>query len=305
MDFSLLLPIYILVALGYLAVRFGYVPMRTVSEVNLFVVKMIVPVVIFLTVYNNTGQGQMSLGYLFAYGIGSLIVYFFVFYVLQHRFEMSGSQSALLAMGAAGSNSIMLGLPIVVSLYPKVGENALAMCIIIESIFIIPISLALSDQLKSGRVHLLRFMAITLKNPIVIAIILGLTLPILTSKIWAPLDLALITIRNAMAGMSLLIIGALLAKAKFHGAQPTVVFVSIGKLVLMPAAIFLLFKVIGVEGELLLAGMTIAALSVFGIYANFCETAGEGEFGASVFFVTTLLVPISLWIWSVVAHGFN
>ncbi len=303
MLFSALIPVYLLVGIGFVAVRLGYFPKASVSHVNIFTVKMIVPVVIFLAVFNTSGLNSANWGFLLAYGLGSFAVQILAFLVLMKGFDFSPARASLLSMGAAGSNSIMLGLPIVTALYPALVEQVFSWVLIVENIVVIPITLAIADQLRSGKIRLVSFIRSLFKNPIFIALLLGLILPIFLKTLWPPLDQALIIIRSSIAALSLLIIGALLASTKFQGAKPSVLFISACKLLVMPALILALMWGFGVRGEILFAGITFASISVFGIYANFCEMAGDGEFGASVFFVTTLLAPISIWFWSLIVHG--
>lgn len=297
-----LIPIYLLVALGFTLVRTGYVPKDTIRPANQFVIDVFVPVLIFLIVFRMAGEGGIDWEFVLGYGAASIAAMLATMLALRTVFAYTASKSALLSLAASGSNAIFIGYPLLLALYAGIADLALSWVLIVENLFLIGLAVLLQDLLaEGGRTRRSAVLGLA-KQPILIALVSGLVLPLLVGTLWGPLETALDMMRQATVGISLVLIGGMLARSRFGGNLPAILTVAAAKLVLHPLLVVAVFTALGISGEFFIAAVVFASISCFGFYANFCERAGEGEFGASVFTVTTLLAPVSVAFWLAIAN---
>lgn len=303
MNISALIPIYILVLIGLALVKIGYLPKEVVRPSNLLVIKLFVPVLIFLAIFQISQAGNFNTKFILGYGFASLCVMGLLLFVLKAVFGFDLARASLLSLGAVGSNSIFIGYPIVLLMFSELADASMGWALIVENLLLIPLALFLYDAFREGSRTPLELFATFFKNPIFIAIVMGLALPLLTSKIWAPLEQALNMMRLATAGLALILVGGMLAGSKLGGNLAAVFTVTFGKLIVHPLLVLTVFLAIGVSEDILTVGVIYASVSCFSVYANFCETEGEGQFGASVFFLSTLLAPATITGWLVIVDN--
>lgn len=301
MAISALIPIYLLVCAGFILVKSGYIAKDIIRPANTLIVKAFVPVVIFLAIYRMAGSGNFDWGFIFGYGAASLAVMLISMGILRSVFQVKKDKAALFSLASAGSNSIFIGFPLAMILFADLADLSLSWVLIVENLLIIPLSLWLYDwfsEAGGGKAALKNM----LKNPILLAIILGLILPFFVPKLWTPLEQAMQMVRNATGGVSLVLIGGMLARARLTSRLPAVFFLVFGKLVLHPLAVLSAFWLLGISGAVMICAVAYASISCFGIYANFLEMADEGEFGASVFLLSTMLAPMTISFWLYIAN---
>lgn len=297
MAIQALIPIYILVFVGFSLIRSGYLPKDAVFPANLFVVKVLVPVLIFLALFRASQNSDFNWKFITGYAVASLSVMFLGIAFLKSFTGYSYSKSSLFSLGGAGSNSIFIGLPLILMLFEDIAISSLSWVLLVENLTIIPLGLLLHDVLNQNQGKHYEAVLKLFKNPIFVAMMLGILLPFFIDGIWEPLAISMEMIKNATGGISLILIGAMLAKAKLGGSMKTVIYLSFSKLFLHPFTVLVCFLILGISGDILTIGVIFGSVSTFGVFANFCEAENEGEIGASVFTFTTLVAPLTILLW--------
>ncbi len=302
MIVNALIPIYILIAIGFVAIKTGYVSDEAIRPINLFVIKVFLPVLIFLVVFQTAQETDYNWNFIIGYGVACVVTQLLIFIALNLFFNISVPHAFLFSLGSAGSNTIFIGFPLVSLLFVSIAEVSFAWVLLVENIFLIPVTLLLYDAFAERGKNARQLIFRIISNPIFLSMALGVTLPFLFSEIWAPLLKSLTLMRNVSAGIVLVLIGGMFARATLRGNKKAIALVVFGKLILHPFLVLITLMLFGVSGELLLAAICYASVSVFAIYANLCELAEQGEFGSSVFLVTTLLAPLTISMWLIIAE---
>ncbi|MDU6158654.1 MAG: AEC family transporter, partial [Acinetobacter sp.] len=112
MVFQVILPILILLLMGYVCVLIKLVTPEQIRALSAFVIKISLPAFLIHSLANKNLQDIWHPAYFLAYGGGSLILFFFAFILYRKYFKNSLTHSAVISMGASMSNTGFMGTAI-------------------------------------------------------------------------------------------------------------------------------------------------------------------------------------------------
>ncbi len=296
-------PIFILIGLGFASSRFGLFSKIQIAGLGSFVINIALPALIVKALGQKPIGEVFDIAYLTAYGLGSLAIFalglWFSFKVRQDNL----ASSTISALGMSTSNSAFIGYPIVAMVLGPPAAVALALCILIENLIMLPLALILSEGRGAQRGEstgaLLRNLGKRMvKNPIIIAITVGLALSLTGLSIGPILAKVIDMLAMASAPIALFVIGASLYGLKPGGVLADMVQVSVGKLVLHPLAVFLAFFLVpGVTPEMKAAGVLIASAPMMSIYPIIGQRVGLESRCAAALVCATVMSFISITLW--------
>ncbi|MCC5963959.1 MAG: AEC family transporter [Rhodobacteraceae bacterium] len=287
-----LLPIFAVIALGWLIVRSGYLGADVVAPAGQIVVRVALPAVIFLALATTRVQDTFDPGFLLAYAVGSLAVMGICFGIARQALGLSLPVASVVALGVSMANSGFLGFPIGQALLgADAAIRVFAHCLIVENLVILPIALTLlalagDDGVASLRTRLARDV---LRNPLMIALVAGGAVSALGASLPAPAQSALDLLARMSAPLALLVIGGMLASLPATGSVRAVALVVGGKLVLHPLAVGAgVLLVPGVSPVMAAGGVLFAAMPMITIFPLLATRVGQARFAAFGLLVATL-----------------
>ncbi|MDF7773024.1 AEC family transporter, partial [Acinetobacter baumannii] len=101
MVFQVILPILILLLMGYCSVLIKLVTPEQIKALSAFVIKISLPAFLIQSLANKNLQDIWHPAYFIAYGGGSLILFFLAFILYRKYFKNSLTHSAVISMGAS------------------------------------------------------------------------------------------------------------------------------------------------------------------------------------------------------------
>lgn len=174
--FLLLLPVFVLIFLGMLAERFQLVPPFGSTTLNQFLVNLGLPALIFLSIAECRPEDLDHEAFLAGFAV-SLFVTFGLLIPTFHclRLETGYKEEVMLSMLASFPNVVLVGLPVLMALYP--GSPVVVLASTLTNILEIPMVLItlfiLVNSGAKGR-HPIRTIALALiTNPVVLATLGG------------------------------------------------------------------------------------------------------------------------------------
>lgn len=298
--------IFVVIGAGYLSVRLGLFSSQEVQTLGKFVVNFALPALILRAVSTQPIGEFANVGYLSAVLIGSLVVFWSGYFWSRRAAGESASASTFSGMGMSCANSGFVGFPVLLIALPDVASKALALNMIIENLVMIPMVLIMAEYARGGDAKgtlLVRQIAKRLaRNPIVIALILGLTLSAsgvsMPAVIAQPIDM----FASASAAVSLAVIGGTLASLSVQKFEPAVFRITFGKLVLHPVAIgmgLLGMSVLGSgvqDDRLVAAAIILASTPVMAIYPILAQSYGEARTASLAMLVMTAVSFLTMSI---------
>lgn len=306
---SATVPIFLVVGVGFLCTRFGMFQRADMAILNRFVVKIALPLLVFVNVFGRSFTEIFNPAYLLTYAVAALAMFGLAHAWVAVR-RAPAVRAPYLSMAMGGTNNGFIGMAIFLIALPDVAGVAVGMDMIVDNVLIIPLVLFLAERAahtgtdSTALRTLGRSLRSVLSQPMVLAIIAALVLNGLGVTLPEALDRSVRLLAQASSGVALFAIGGLLVGLRIGGLLSEVAFSLVGKLLAMPAlawGLVLTFEAIGLppmSTDLKAAAVITAALPTFSIVPAFAARHGEEDWatvstmgGTVVSFVT-----ISLWM---------
>lgn len=170
---SAVLPIVLLVALGYFLKQVGMIPEPMPKLMNRLVFRVLLPCNLFLNVYRIDDLSRIEPGYIL-YVLGATAVLFLLTVPIILAITRVPGERGALSQAVFRSNYALIGIPLATSLFGEEG----AIVATLLSAFIIPLFnilavITLSVFGDGGRVSIKRILLGIVKNPLILSIALG------------------------------------------------------------------------------------------------------------------------------------
>ena len=301
---SVTIPIYLLIAVGFMAVRGGLFTKADMRVLGRFVVNFCLPALVFNALSQRSLSEVVHPAYLAAYAGGTLVMQLGTVFVL-HRLRRKGlTIAAVRGLGVSASNSGFVGLPIVQQLIGPVAAVALALNMLVENLIAIPLALALADSGQQQRSRMWPMVSSSLRgllrNPLILAILAGLLCALLGLRLPEPLARTVQLVSTASSPLALFLIGGTLVGLRLHGMLAEVMQLVLSKLLLMPLAVFgMLWLLPPIDPLLRTAAVLLAAMPMLSVYPVLAQKYDQEEFCAAALLAATVtsFFTISALIW--------
>lgn len=298
---SVTIPVYLLIAVGWAAVRMGMFSKPDLRILGKLVVNFCLPALVFHALSTRDIADVLHPAYLLAYGGASLLVQAGGVAWARRVQRKPWSRSALTGLGMSASNSGFIGLPIVQALMGPIAGVALALNMLVENLLVIPLALALAERDGDAaevtqRWHdtLRQTLGALLVNPLILAILAGLVFALLGLRLPEPVARAVQMASAASSPLALFLIGGTLVGLKVRGLVADVSLVVLGKLVLLPATVAALLWLLGqvmtpIDPLLRASAVLMAAMPMMSIYPVLAQKHGHEVFCAAALLAATVM----------------
>jgi len=294
-------PIFILMGLGYSAVRTQLVSDESIAGMAKLVMYFTLPALIFSTLAKMDPSDVFIPKYLIAFSLASLmsltIGLLFALYVLKN----SSLAASLKGAGMACSNSGFFGYPVMLLVFDDPPTTAFAMTLIGENAVVLPVVFALlsyfsaKDQGMSLGRTLLDTLKRLAKNPLVIAVIGGMFFSQFHLALPAVADRVLVMLSGASATLALMVLGGSLVGTNIKGNVTDISAIALGKLLIHPLCMAIFMWLIpGIDPHLQMGAIILAAVPMMSIYPIIGSQYGHRSFCASTLLITNLLSFVTL-----------
>lgn len=303
-----IVPIFIVVAVGFVATKMKMFRREEIAVLSRFVVRVALPILIFLNVYGSAPSEIFRPTYLLTYTLSAAAMFGLAFLYVKAR-RGPTIRAAFMGLSMAGTNNGFIGTPIFLILFPAIAGSAIGMDMIVDNVFIIPFTLLIAEH-ATGTGSVLQRVLTTIKgvvsHPLMIAIIAALTLNGIGVEIPFMLERPLTLLANASTGAALFAVGGMLATLSLKGAAMDVAVSVAGKLLVMPAVgLGVLTGLIAIglpdlPAELKAAAILTTALPTFSILPSLAEPYGEADSATASMMLGTSLSFVTMSGWMLV-----
>jgi malonate transporter and related proteins len=302
-----LLPVVLLMALGFMAGRSGLMREESVKDLSKLVFMIFLPPMLFRTMVNVHPENLQGKP-LVAYVIGMALMYAVMFFAAGRN-----RRAAVLGLAASYSNTVMVGIALIQFAYGEQGVAVLLALVAVHSLIMLSLATVVLELVtlkeKAGEQgHPSTIMATsiwnTFKQPMIFPIIAGLLYAQTSLGIPAAIDKPLQLLGNAFSPLAVILVGITLASTRVGEHLRVALGLSFLKNIAHPLVVAGVGLLLGLQG-LPLAVMIVTASLPIGanvfLFAQRYETALP-EVTAAVAVSTgvallSVALALSLTIW--------
>ena len=300
---NVVLPLLILMVLGYVARQNKMLNSNTISSCNNFIFNIFLPCLIFNNIKKSNPENYNDFGiFIFMFIIISVV--FLIVSLIVVGIEKSNYNRSAMIQGMCRPNYAMFGLPLMMMLYPDTDVSIAALIAVVSipmSNIIGVISLTVFGD-KKASIKAVLFGII--KNPLIIASVAGLICINIEFPKFIQTTLNNVTV--AASPISLFILGASL---EFNEISKLLkqIFISVaGKLVLVPLIIVPVAIILGYRGVELATIMIVAASpTATASYTMTEKMGGNANLASSVIVITSILAVITVFLQIFILKSFS
>ena len=142
-----------------------------------FAYNVAMPALVFLTIAEERLERLLEWGFIAAFGGGSMLCFIVIYVATRMWWRRSAGASALIAAGAAMTNTGFVALPVLQALYGPRGVLAAAVATVLVAVLMFPPLIALLERdrdMVGGRRNICALIRMILVNPLIISTVLGL-----------------------------------------------------------------------------------------------------------------------------------
>lgn len=298
---TIALPFFALIFTGYAAGRSRLLTADAITGLSVFVFYFALPALLLVSIAASPVDRIADVRLLLAWLVPSLLLFTASYLLVRALFRSSRSQGAIQALSSVFSNVGFVGLPLVVVALGREAILPAVMVVLIDTIIMIGIATAMIESDLGRRGGLLSVVMTVsrgvVRNPIIIASVIGLGLGYMDWSLPSPLASYLGLLGDAAAPAALFALGASLAgRSLGHQANQTAVLIGLKLLVhpLLVAGVGLLLALPPLWLAVLIIQASLPVAANVYVLAQRYEVAVTQA--STVIFMSTLLAVVTVSI---------
>ena len=241
---EIVLPVFAVILLGYGFGRGGFMSAEGARGIGAFVYYAAIPALLFRGMATATAGIGGSLGLIGAYFAGALAVFAASMATGRLLFRLSLAEQGLMALSTGFSNSVQLGIPLVIAAFGQAGLVPLTIIISVHSLVLLSLATLVVEAGHGHGGSALRMAESTaiaiVTNPVILAIVVGFLWRLTGMAIPSPLQHLIDLLAGAATPAALFSLGATIAGFRLAGDLAESLVVVVIKLFVLPVAVWLL-----------------------------------------------------------------
>ncbi len=302
-TFLALFPLYFYMGMGAFLRKKGVLKTEDLPKYNTFLFRSF----LFFSLFNNVRNADFTgadSGKLMLFG-GLSILFLFTLYMLTvPRIIKDYRQSSVAIQAMYRSNFVLLGMAYAEQLCgpENVGPVSLLVSIVVPMFNLLAVFTF--ELLRGGKVNLGQMLLKIIKNPLIIASILGALCAFLKITFPEYLDKPMKAMGSAATPLAMVLVGASLTLKSLEKNKKLVLGVSAVRLILSPLMIVPVAVLLGIRDAALVGVLTATAAptAVVSVAMSY-ELGGDGELAAEIVATTSLLSLVTMFLWILALRG--
>ena len=245
---DVIFPIFGLLMVGYITVILGWFDQTAIRGLTRFVFDFAVPMLLLRTVSTAQLPEDIPWNFLASYYLATMLVLFSGLVLTRITYKITFSEQVVSAFSCSFSNTVLLGIPLVLLAFGDQGALPLFIIIGTHGFVMFPIFTIMMEIGKIGKAPLKTLLAKTsyglITNPLVIGLLGGLGCNLLGITLWKPLDEIAKLLGNAVTPGALFALGATLAGFRKKIQWKELPLIVLMKIIIHPLLVWLLAVIV-------------------------------------------------------------
>jgi malonate transporter and related proteins len=305
---QLSVPIFAVVALGWVATRAGLSTPAIVDALGAYSFRFALPALVVQLIADQPLNRSFNPSFYAGYLVSGGVVFACMFCLSRLRRHHNAATAAAHATTGTVSNLGFLGPPLVLAIFGPRGAGPLAMAILAEVMVLLSVGSVIMGSTRAGGAsvgHIL--LRGTVLNPVVTAIALGAALAAIGADLPVPADRSLDLLGASAPPTALFALGGGLALQRLdHTTAASAITITAAKLVAYPALVWcvlagpLQLGAFWVQTGVLIASLPAASTTYVVAHRNGTDHEAVSAGIALSTVISVVTVPVAAWI---LLHG--
>ncbi len=289
---AIISPLALICFLGYLSVRVKLFNKSQIDGLSAICFNLLIPLFLFRTTYKTDLSAEISLNWFASFYI-PVICYFLLVYTICRWQKKTTAKATLESLTASYSNTVLIAIPIITFYLSEQSAGRAFVLIAFHSAILFSLTELLVNN--TGYKTVLR----TLKNPIVLSILAGLTCNLIGLPIPTSLLEPLATLSQSAIPLALFGLGASIFFLPIKGNRSLAFIYSAAKLFILPLMTYLLahygFNLS--KEQVFIVVLLVASPTGVGAYIMATKYKQSENTAATTVVFSTLLSPLTYYLW--------
>jgi predicted permease len=303
--FNVVVPVFMIIGLGYLAVRFRFYPAEGVRGLVAFVNNFATPCLLFQAMLTSDFGSAFNFHIIVPFYIGALFSLFAGSIVAARFFKNRPGESVASGFSAMFTNTVLMGIPIVQRAYGDAALPVVFSIIAFHAPMLITIGMLVMELVRRDGAPIYKALGVAairiVQNPLLWGVGLGLVANLLDLELPEPATAFLTMMAAAVLPAALFGLGGALNEYRLAENWPQAMAMATFKLMIHPAiAWIIMVPVLKVDHDLARYGVLLAAMPtginayVFATYYNRAVNVAT-----NTILITTVasVLTVSVWLY--------
>jgi malonate transporter and related proteins len=244
-QFLSTLPLFILILLGFLAVKIGRCQKTVTDSLTKFTFYIAFPIMLFQIMSHFSEQSQIDINVLLVFFGASFVIFAFGCLIASKLFKLNGSESTLFATGSIYTNTVFVGIPIIKMLLGEKAIPIVAIIVIFNALILWTLATISIEFVQMGKFSgrsFIKALKNVSKNPIIIGIFTGIVVNYIGLPMPKFINQSTKMVSDMTAPLSLIVLGMGLAEYKIRDKLLVTTAICLLKLAILPIATYILGK---------------------------------------------------------------
>ena len=299
LSFEAVMPIFLLMLLGYFIKKIKLADKRSLDVMNKVVFKIFLPVLLFYNVY-KTETSEVFDVKLIIFTVVAVLCVFIIGYFAVLLLTEENAKRGVMLQGFFRANFAILGIPLVNYIC---GENASGLASLMVAV-IIPLFNILAvvalERFRKGnnKLNVKKLIKGIVTNPLIIGCVTGIIFFVLKIKLPSVLEKSVKDIASVATPLSIIILGSVFEFSNIKGYARENTIIVLTRLVLVPLIVLPIVVMFGFSGEALACLLVIFASPIaVSSFAMAQQMDGDEILAVQVIAISSALCLITLFLW--------
>lgn len=297
-SFNAVMPVFIVMLIGALCRKTGIISLEIASKINNIAYRVLTPVLLYNNIYLSGKSGISANPMLLVFCLTAILAVFGISFFAVCLFIKDNRRRGAMVQGIFRSNFVLLGLPIVLTLFPpeQTAIVSMAAAVVVPAYNILTV-FAL-ETFRGGKVNWGSTLIQIARNPLIIGTALGLATWGLGITLPGFLATAVTNISGAATPMALVALGASFQLKSLRKNLAHVGVATVCRLVLVPGLVIPVAALFGFRGVEMATMMAIfAAPTAVNSFTVAQQMDSDGPLAAEIVVATSCCCCVTIFCW--------
>jgi hypothetical protein len=236
-SFNAVIPIFLVMFIGVVVRRLNIIDDSTTRQMNSFVFKVALPVMLFNTVHGSDYSQLLDRKFIL-FLIVSITTFFFICWIIASRLIKDNKKKGAFIQGSFRGNYVILGVALsteVLGFTPALAVTGVVLVVLLFNILSVIILTIYGEQKVKSKNTAMTIIKSIVTNPLIIGILTGVALTLLNIEVIPLLDTPINMVSSLATPLALLVIGASMDFSQLKSRLKLTFFATTLKLIAMPA----------------------------------------------------------------------